>query len=38
MEAENVNFDNEVLAFLSKRKDELINEHGNYIANKPEIR
>jgi len=38
MEADSVNFDNEVLAFLSKRKDELIQEHGQYIANKPEIR
>jgi hypothetical protein len=38
MEAENVNFDNEVLAFLSKRKSELIEEHGKYINEKPEIR
>lgn len=38
MESDNVNFDNEVLAFLSKRKNELIEEHGRYIAEKPEIR
>lgn len=38
MESDNVNFDNEVLAFLSKRKNELIEEHGRYIADKPEIR
>lgn len=35
---ENVNFDNEVLAYLSVRKDELIKSHNDYIANKPEIR
>ena len=38
MEANNVNFDNEVLAFLAKRKEKLINEHKDYIASKPEIR
>ena len=27
---ENVNFDNEVLAYLSVRKDELIDSHSDY--------
>ena len=27
---ENVNFDNEVLAYLSVRKDELIQSHSDY--------
>ena len=35
---ENVNFDNEVLAYLSVRKDELIESHAEYIAKHPEIR
>lgn len=35
---ENVNFDNEVLAYLSVRKDELIKSHNEYISEKPEIR
>ena len=35
---ENVNFDNEVLAYLSVRKDELIQSHQEYIARHPEIR
>jgi len=35
---ENVNFDNEVLAYLSVRKDELIESHSEYIAKHPEIR
>jgi hypothetical protein len=35
---ENVNFDNEVLAYLSVRKDELIGSHSEYIAQHPEIR
>ena len=35
---ENVNFDNEVLAYLSVRKDELIVSHSDYIAKHPEIR
>ena len=35
---ENVNFDNEVLAYLSTRKDQLIESHGDYIASHPEIR
>ena len=35
---ENVNFDNEVLAYLSNRKDELIEDHSDYIAKHPEIR
>ena len=38
METENVNFDNEVLAFLTKRKQKLIEDHREYIASKPEIR
>ena len=33
-----VNFDNEVLAYLSNRKDELIVSHQEYIASHPEIR
>jgi len=33
-----VNFDNEVLAYLSNRKEELIQEHEEYIMNHPEIR
>jgi guanylate kinase len=35
---EGVNFDNEVLAYLSTRKDQLIESHGSYVADKPEIR
>ena len=35
---ENVNFDNEVLAYLSTRKDELMESHVQYIAEHPEIR
>lgn len=35
---ENVNFDNEVLAYLSVRKDELIQSHSNYQQEHPEIR
>jgi guanylate kinase len=31
-------FDNEVLAYLSVRKDELIQSHEEYILNHPEIR
>lgn len=38
METEKVNFDNEVLAFLTKRKQTLIDDHKEYIASKPEIR
>ena len=34
----NVNFDNEVLAFLAKHKEKLIREHKDYITSKPEIR
>ena len=33
-----VDFDNEVLAYLSQRKDELIQLHQQYIAAHPEIR
>lgn len=36
--AENVNFDNEVLAFLTKRKQKLITDHKEYIEERPEIR
>ena len=38
MELDQVNFDNEVLAYLSVRKDELIVSHEKYIQNHPEIR
>ena len=34
----NMNFDNEVLAYLSTRKDELMQQHDEYIADHPEIR
>ncbi len=33
-----MNFDNEVLAYLSTRKDELMTQHDEYIAEHPEIR
>lgn len=33
-----VNFDNEVLQYLSVRKDELIEQHEDYILSHPEIR
>ena len=32
------NFDNEVLAYLSVRKEELIESHEEYIMSHPEIR
>lgn len=35
---ENVNFDNEVLAYLTIRKDQLIESHKHYIQGHPEIR
>jgi heat shock protein HspQ len=35
---DNVNFDNEVLAYLSVRKDELIDSHSDYALKHPEIR
>ncbi len=35
---QNMNFDNEVLAYLSTRKDELMTQHDEYIAEHPEIR
>ena len=38
MDLTKVNFDNEVLAFLSKRKDQLIHLHEDYILDHPEIR
>ena len=34
----NMNFDNEVLAYLSTRKDELMQQHDEYIADHLEIR
>ena len=33
-----MNFDNEVLAYLSTRKDELMTQHDEYIVEHPEIR
>ena len=33
-----MNFDNEVLAYLSTRKDELMQQHDEYIAEHTEIR
>jgi hypothetical protein len=33
-----MNFDNEVLAYLSNRKDQLIEAHEEYIMNHQEIR
>lgn len=33
-----MNFDNEVLAYLSTRKDELMQQHDEYIAEHLEIR
>ena len=38
MNLDEVNFDNEVLAYLSVRKDELIESHDEYIISHPEIR
>jgi hypothetical protein len=38
MDLSKVNFDNEVLQYLSVRKDELIQSHEEYIMNHPEIR
>ena len=35
---QNVNFDNESLAYLSERKNELILSHVDYITHHPEIR
>ena len=35
---ENVNFDNEILAYLSTRKDTIISTHNDYIASHPEVR
>jgi len=34
----NMNFDNEVLAYLSTRKDELMTQHDEYIVEHLEIR
>ena len=34
----NMNFDNEVLAYLSTRKDELMQQHDEYITEHLEIR
>ena len=33
-----MDLDNEVLAYLSVRKDELIQSHSEYIESHPEIR
>ena len=38
LDLSNVNFDNEVLAYLSQRKDELIAHHQEYIGQHKEIR
>ncbi len=38
MDLSKVNFDNEVLQYLSVRKDELIESHEEYIMSHPEIR
>lgn len=38
MDLDKVNFDNEVLAYLSTRKNDLIESHQEYIMSHPEIR
>jgi len=38
MDLSKVNFDNEVLQYLSVRKDELIESHEEYVQSHPEIR
>ena len=38
MDLSKMNFDNEVLAYLSNRKDQLIEAHEEYIMNHQEIR
>ena len=38
MDLDKVNFDNEVLAYLSNRKNDLIVSHEEYIHEHPEIR
>jgi len=38
MDLDKVNFDNEVLAYLSNRKNDLIEQHEDYILSHPEIR
>merc|ERR1711865_283299 len=38
MDLSKVNFDNEVLQYLSVRKDELIESHEEYVTSHPEIR
>jgi len=38
MDMDKVNFDNEVLAYLSNRKNDLIESHEEYIIGHPEIR
>ena len=38
IDLDQVNFDNEVLQYLSVRKDELIEQHEDYILSHPEIR
>lgn len=38
MDLDKVNFDNEVLAYLSNRKNDLIESHEEYVIGHPEIR
>ena len=38
METETENFDHEILAYLSTRKQKLIDSHGSYIVEHPEMR
>ena len=38
MDLDKVNFDNEVLAYLSNRKNDLIEQREEYIMGHPEIR
>ena len=38
MEEETENFDNEILAYLSTRKQKLIDSHNSYIVQHPEMR
>jgi hypothetical protein len=38
MDLDKVNFDNEVLAYLSNRKNDLIDSHEDYLLGHTEIR
>jgi hypothetical protein len=38
LDLDKVNFDNELLAYLSNRKADLIESHEEYIMSHPEIR